>query len=423
MRALIVEILKELAVTAYTILEERTESAELFFIKKELDARRMKDVTIWSVRVFRDFEEDGKRFRGMSEIQVAPGTTKDELRKELAKAYEAAKNVRNEWFELYKGQTEPMKVRENGLTKLSLPEIAGAFAKAIFAADTRSDAFLNSVEIFAEKHEVRFLSSEGFENGYRTACCKGEFVTQCKEPQDVEQFFEFEYEDLTPEALTEKAKAALNTVSDRAKASAAPKTGTYDVVLSDDQLKKLLSFYGFRSMANFVYAGYFDSAVGKSLQGEEVKGEKLNFYAVPKRPYSEEGIPMVERQLLAEGKLCFLQGPTRFARYLGIEPTGAYRACRLENGTVPFEEMKKGCLYPVSFSDFQMDPISGRFGGEIRLAYYYGENGVELLTGGSINGNLVEKQADLEFSLERYTDSDYTGPFAVKVKGVAVAGI
>ena len=76
----------------------------------------------------------------------------------------------------------------------------------------------------------------------------------------------------------------------------------------------------------------------------------------------------------------------------------------------------------MSFSDFQMNPITGQFGGEMRLAYYYGEDGVEILTGGSINGSLLEKQGDLTFSLERYTDASYSGPFAVKINSVAVSG-
>ena len=77
---------------------------------------------------------------------------------------------------------------------------------------------------------------------------------------------------------------------------------------------------------------------------------------------------------------------------------------------------------PVSFSDFQLDSFSGFFGGEIRLAYLFTDGGVKVLTGGSINGNISEAQGDMTFSLERYADSSYEGPLAVKLKGVRVAG-
>ena len=76
----------------------------------------------------------------------------------------------------------------------------------------------------------------------------------------------------------------------------------------------------------------------------------------------------------------------------------------------------------MSFSDFQMDAFTGHFGGEIRLAYLYTDEGVKILTGGSINGSLPEKQGNLLFSTERYDTLTYTGPFAVKIEGVEVAG-
>jgi predicted Zn-dependent protease len=181
-------------------------------------------------------------------------------------------------------------------------------------------------------------------------------------------------------------------------------------------------FYLARAQAGMVFAHYSDYAPGKALQGEEVRGEKLNLTLVPSAPYSDEGIPMRERALIQDGVLQLLFGPTRFCRYLDIEPTGDYWRIRLDNGTVPFDEMKKNCLYPVSFSDFQMDPMDSHFSGEIRLAYLYTDDGVQILTGGSINGSLLEKQGDLVFSTERYTDASYSGPLAIRLKGVSVSG-
>ena len=52
----------------------------------------------------------------------------------------------------------------------------------------------------------------------------------------------------------------------------------------------------------------------------------------------------------------------------------------------------------------------------------YTNDGVEILTGGSINGSLPEKQGNLRFSVERYDTMNYTGPYAVRINGVEVAG-
>ena len=94
------------------------------------------------------------------------------------------------------------------------------------------------------------------------------------------------------------------------------------------------------------------------------------------------------------------------------------------NGTVAFAELKKGpCLWAVDFSDFQMDEMSGHFGGEIRLAYLIDEDGtVTPVTGGSVNGSILEAQKELTFSTDRYLTADYDGPYAVRLKNVSVAG-
>ena len=151
-------------------------------------------------------------------------------------------------------------------------------------------------------------------------------------------------------------------------------------------------------------------------------------------PYSEEKMLLPELAelyevtnlptllFLKDGELKLIYGPNRFCRYLGIEPTGNYQRLGLRNGTVALKDLRKGCLCPVSFSDFQMDAFTGHFGGEIRLAYLYTDEGVKILTGGSINGSLPEKQGNLLFSTERYDTLTYTGPYAVKIEGVEVAG-
>ena len=414
--------LKENAIEVYTVKEITTESAELFFIRHDLDMRRMKNVTSYSVTVFRDFEANGKKMRGSSDAVIAPGSTGEEIRSDLAKAYDAAKNAGNPFFELYQGKTEEPLPDKSTLAKYDVAEIATLFAGAAFQADVDEDAFLNSLEVFAERTTVRFLSSAGFSIGYQKSVVKGEFITQCKKGQDVEQYFEFEYDERTPEALTEKVHEALQVVKDRAKAKENPASGTYDVVLSGENLRELLWYYFAQTATAMVFPHYSGAEVGKSIQGENITGEALNLCAVPALPYSREGVPMKERQLLKDGVVEFLHGDTQFAYYMGIEPTGLYQGGRLENGTVAFDELKKGCLYPVSFSDFRVDPISGEFGGEMRLAYYFDGDEVKILTGGSVNGRIPEIQAGMVFSLERYRDARYEGPFAVKIANVAVAG-
>ena len=134
---------------------------------------------------------------------------------------------------------------------------------------------------------------------------------------------------------------------------------------------------------------------------------------------------MEELPLVRDGKLLAWHGPNRFCRYLGVKPTGTLEKLSCANGTLPFAELKKGpALWAVTFSDFQMDAMSGHFGGEIRLAYLIDEDGtVTPVTGGSVNGSILETQKDLVFSTERYQTARYSGPYAMRVKDVPVAGV
>ena len=422
MRDIILNALWELDIPVYEIEMTEERSAELFFIKKTLDMRRIKNAVRCTVTVYRDFESDGRKFRGSSKAQIFEGMTLSQIKDQLKGAAFAAQFVKNPFYELYEGKKEAPVDMPSTLADRSLEENALLMAGAIFDADTDADAFINSAEVFAIQKKVSLLSSAGTDVAYSQYLVKGEFVTQCKEPQDVEQFFQFEYADLNTEALTQKARRAIAAVRDRAAAEKSPQAGTYSVVLSGDQVPTLLEYYGERAHAAMVFAHYSDWAPGKRIQGEEGKGEKLNLDLLPMAPYSEEGIPMAALPLIVDGELKLIYGPNRFCRYLGIEPTGNYERMGLENGTVALKDLQKGCLCPVSFSDFQMDSFTGHFGGEIRLAYLYTDEGVQILTGGSINGSLPDKQGDLIFSTERYDTLTYTGPFAVRIDGVEVAG-
>lgn len=413
--------LSQCGIDTYLIRRERQETAELFFVKKRLDMRRVKNVILWTVTVYRDFAEGGAPMRGASQVSLSPDAGDEEISHSLKDAYAAAGCVKNPAFELYAGEPAPETEMPSGFRGKDLMESAWLMAGALFAADTRPDAFLNSAEVFMTRSRVHLWSSAGTDTGYDKIDCRGEFVVQCKEPQDVEQYFHFSYAEPDTASLKEKAAQALETVCDRAHATRRPKAGVYDVVLSGENLKKILSFYVFRSNAAMVFPHYSDYAPGKVLQGDG-SGEKLNITLLPETPCSDEGVPMGERILTRNGILLALHGDTRMCRYLGMEPTGTYRRVRLENGTVPFETLRRGCLYPVSFSDFQMDPMSGHFGGEIRLAYLVTDEGVEPVTGGSVNGSFLEKQGELVFSIERYTDAEFDGPMAVRIPGVNVSG-
>ena len=422
----ILSALKKSGVELYQITETREESAELFFIRKSLDMQRRKEIQQASVVVYKDFYEGEKHILGSATVQVQESFTEDQMVEIFQDALFAAGFVKNKYYELYAGQegtsaeTSPM---ADGLSDKSLTEIAHCFAEALFAEDTETDVFLNSAEIFATRTSCRIVNSRGVDAGYQKNRVQGEFVAQCVSGQDVETYQHFAYEDLDTAALRRKVRDTLKMTRDRARAVSAPSAGEYRVILSGDYVREFFSYYVERSGTYMVYSKYSAFQTGCSVQGENVKKDRINLTLKATVPYSDEGIPMKDRELVQDGKLQLLHGGNRYAFYMGLEPTGSYRSYKAPAGEVSLEEMRSApYLEVVNFSDFQMDSFTGHFGGEIRLAYLYdGEKKIPV-TGGSINGSILEAQKSLVFSKEMQVEDAFEGPLAVCLEGVKVAG-
>lgn len=411
-------------ISLWRINESQEETAELFFVKQQLDTRRIKDVHRFEVTVFRDIEGETP-LRGFTSVKLVSSMEDERLDEALKGAYYAAQFAANPYYDLPDPVRAPLVEKPGELAQAPLARSAGKMARALFAPDVHQDAFVNSAELFVSRSAKRIVSSEGTDVSYIDAGVKGEFVVQCREPEDVEMHNIFAYDRLDEAALSAKVAEALTFVRDRARAQRVLKSGNYDLVLSGNAVSEVLSYYKDRASAAMAYARYSTWKPGEDVQGEG-RGERLALTLRAFHPYSAEGIPTgSDLPLLEDGKLLTWHGPNRFCRYLGIRPTGVYEKLSCANGTAAFEELKRGpCLWAVTFSDFQMDRMSGHFGGEIRLAYLIEEDGtVTPVTGGSVNGSILEAQRDFAFSVERYVTAGYDGPYAVRLKHVSVAGI
>ncbi len=447
MKKLIIDTLKKLNIDEYIINDIKRESAELFFIKKNLDVRRMKDAHTYDVVVYRDFVKEGKKCRGQSNAVIYPGMSAEELEQALQSAALAASFVANPWYELPDCSEAAAADAGNTAEKAGkdpaccgFDESCRIMTEALFAedVDTAPDAaFINSAELFIVKADKTIITSKGREFSYVKWYVRGEFVAQCRQPQDVETFGDFEYDCLNAEALCRKIRRTLDYTKARALAENAPKAGKYDVIISGDFVKTIFDYYTDRSGAYYVYAGYSRFKVGNNVQlsseneaeaadvkaAPEEKGDLITMTLKAEEPYSSEAIPMKDRLLLDKGELKTLHGGARFSYYLGIEPTGNYGSIAVEPGSISFEEMKKKpYLHIVNFSDFQMDSFTGHFGGEIRLAFLFdGEKEIPV-TGGSINGSIFDVQKSMLLSREMQEEQGYKGPFAVLLRNVSVAG-
>lgn len=425
----IIKILKECGIQTWFITEKREDTAELYFIKKELDIPRIKSMTSYVVIVMNDATLDApdgskRPMRGVANALISPGMSEADIRTRILDAYKAAGFARNPFYELPEPVVAPHKASASDIASMKIEDAVTAWAKGLFEVDTAEDAFINSVELFVIKTYCHLISSKGTDVSFDKCEARGELVAQCIAPADVEQFRQFSFDHLDIKGLQKKAVDAINDVRARARSKSAPKAGIYSILLTGENLAEVLSYYASRSASALIYPGYSEWKVGTAVQSDVTYGEKLNLDLVASDPYSREGIPMVDRPLMKDGVLQTIHGASRFAYYLGIEPTGDYEKIRLNAGTRDLASLKtESVLEPISFSDFQMDWADGHFKGEMRLALLYHADGtVEELSGGSINGCLPDVENRLLFSKERYSDSSYEGPLAVLIPDVPVAG-
>lgn len=426
----ILSALEKSGVKQYQITETTRDSAELFFVKKNLDMQRVEQIRQAEVVVYQEFWEGEKHCLGSSSVVVQDSFCEEEMEALFREALYAAGFVKNEYYELYAGETAgegDISASQGSRSETSLAKLAQEFSAALFAEDVRDDVFLNSAEIFAYQEDVHIVNSKEVDVCYQRSWVWGEFVAQCTIGQDVETYQHFEYQDfkdgLPTDALQKKVRETLEMTRARAEAVSAPPAGEYRVILPTAFLKEIMQYYISRSGSAMIYPKYSAFAAGCDVQGGEAKKDVINLTLKTTVPYSSEGIPMQDRELVKDGKLQLIHGNNRFACYLGIQPTGVYKSFQMPGGSVTLEEMKQQpYLEVVNFSDFQMDAFTGHFGGEIRLAFLHdGEKRIPV-TGGSINGQILEAQKNLVFSRETQAEGDFEGPMAVCLEGIRVAG-
>lgn len=414
-------ILKKCQIENYLIHTIEEETTELFFIKKALDTRRMKKIKKYQITVYRDFMEADKQMRGSATIDLYESMNEEEMAETLKDAYYAASFVKNPYYPLLEGKEEAMITLPTNLKDHSLEESARLMTEALYQSDNNEKAWINSAELFVTKQVIHILSSAGSKVGYTAYHVAGEFITQCQIPQDVEKYNDFYFDTLNTSALSKQVKEALETTIARANAQVATPAGKYNVILSGPAVQTLLEYYVTNSNVSLVYPKHSSFKVGDAVQGQKITGDALKMTLHAEVPYTAEGLPKTDHVLLENGVLKTLHGEHRLAHYLNVPSIGKFNGIQVAAGSLSFNQMLTGnYLHIVSFSDFQMDTITGHFGGEIRLAFYQKGNQVIPVTGGALSANIKECQTNMYLSQEMQVLKHYEGPKAICFKDIQI---
>ncbi len=429
------EILSKLdGIDGWKLNEKRIESKELFFIKKELDMNRAKDVHHIKITVYKDFEEDGKKYRGSSTTTIHPTMNDEDIRNAIKSALYAAGFVKNEYYPLVKPKVEIQPVMENTFSKHSHSSWMPKLTEEIFKADKYNNGWVNSAELFLDKINTRILNSEGVDASYETYRGELEFITSWKEDgesEEVELYNDIVFSDYDEKLITESVDEMLQISKDKAIAKPTPVLKDIAVILTGEPVKEFFNYYYDQAGARSVYEQTSIAKIDESIQGDAIIGDKVNISLDPfihsstaSAPYDEDGHKLANVSLYEDGILKRYWGSTRFSHYLGIKPTGNIRNIVVEGGSKTLQEIKEGPYLELKvFSDFQMDTLTGDFAGEIRLGWYNDGQKTIPVTGGSISGNISDVHKEMYLSKETQKINNFSGPKSIKLLNISIAGV
>lgn len=409
------------AVSGWLISDNKIESRELFFVKDELNMNRRKDVHHIQLTVYKDFEEDGTKYKGSASVKLSPAMSEKEISDKIDQVAYSASFVKNPYYDLVEPSDDKIKdlSRDEDIFKV-LPQIVDA----VYKNNNYKNGKVNSSEVFVVKNTLRIINSLGVDETYSYNSGEIELVIDWIESgEEVEVIEVLDFSNFSAEEIERKVKEAFDNAKNRAIAKQIYDIKGAPVMLTGESVKEFLSYYVVQASASMVYKKYSQAQVGNNLQGDEIEGDTVNIELLPEisgsvssRYIDADGVKVKELSLVEDGVLKSYHGDSKHSQYLGINVTGSIPNVSVEGGAQSFEQLIDGkCLEVISFSSFQMDTITGDFGGEIRLAKLHDGDKIVPLTGGAITGNISKAQKNMLLSKQTHRICEYIIPKGLKI--------
>ncbi len=416
----------------WKINEKITESKEAFFVKKDIDMLRSKDVHHIYLTVYKDFEEDGVKYRGSSMTEIHPTMDEEEVKRAIEESLYSASFVKNKYYPLVGPNDKEIRVRPNKFDQDSLSNWISILSQEAYLSDIQENGWINSLELFLDKNKVRILNSEGLDLNYSSYRGELEFISNWKEGQgEIELYKNILFSTYDKGQVEASVKEMLLMAKDRAMANPTPQVKDIPLILSGDPVKEFFNYYYSKASSRAIYNKTSTIKIGDNIQGSDIKGDKISMYLDPdldnstfSAPLDSEGQVLERLDLYRDGVLQNYWGNNRFSYYLDIKPSGNMLNMVVGPGSKDLLDLRQGIyLELVAFSDFQMDTLTGDFAGEIRLGYYNDGQKTIPITGGSISGNVNEVHSHIYLSKEIQSNNNFMGPKSIKLINVKIGGV
>ena len=402
---------------------------EIFFVHSKIDMTRAKEVTHYNLMLYKNFIK-GESYTGSSLVSISPGMTSVEIKKLINQGLENASFVKNQSYPIL----EPTQVKSKikNINEIENKPSLSAILKEIQSLDPKTKEALNSMELFIYEEKKTIVNSRGIHVTSVMPKIYQETITQAKGlEEDVELYFENHYSTIKPGQISKQIQEMVIQTIDRSKAVTTPNLGKFPIILSGTSVVEFFNYYVSKSSARAFYEKLSPFKPNDSIMGKEVRGDMVDLWLEPlldgsyySCPFDEDGYPLETIKVIDKGFLIRHWGDLRYSHYVdAVSPTGGLNNFRVAAGQKTLSQLKeKPYVEIVSFSDFQMDTMTGDIGGEIRLGYYFDGTTTVPITKGSIVGNIIECQNNLTLSQEVHSIMNFCGPQSILLQDAMVSG-
>ena len=427
-------ILKKNGIEEWLIRIKKINGTQGYYILDKKEMLRFQNAVQIEVTVYRTFAEGDDKYRGSMTIAISPSMNEKEIGEKLKFAYDSALSVKNKWYPLSNSASrkrtplQQSSIFKDGFRNGNGAQWVERIAGDIFNIEHQGVVF-NALEVSVSENDHSIVNSDGIDYSWTDYSCFTELVTTTAsgEKDEAELFDLFRFSDYSSEQMGRRVKQQVLDTLDRTKAERLSSTGDLPVVLKGKALFEFFSYFINQANARMIFEGMSVFDKGKQLQRG---GDLLTIDAVPALWGSDknnfvdrDGIIPVPVRVLERGKMNSIIADLQFGTYLGEEITGNSRNIHVGPGSFDGDTLKNTpSLETLEFSDFSMNPVTGDFGGEIRLAYFFDGKNTTPVTGGSLTGNINKVIDSIRLSSTIITEGAYEGPVFISMDGVTITG-
>ncbi len=428
----IIQILKNhTSVDEWRINSTTIHSTELFFIKDKLQMNRAKDVENIMLTVYKNFEADEKKYKGSSTIKINPTDDESQISEKIDQSILSASFVKNDFYTLPTPTKKKTPKLESQFQDGDIVETISELVKELYEEEKHSSAFVNSTEFFIDKRMHQILNSNGIDVSFESYFGMLELITEENgETEAIELFDIVNFNDFDRDFIKETIKEQLEYTSLRAKAIPLPNVKDIPVIIRGKSMNEFWDYYLAQTSASMKFQHLHDNNIGDNIQGEDILGDTVSINlkavipnSVRSRFYDDEGVFLKDVVVLDKGIIKNIIATNRFAYYFDLPVSGNLQNIEIHEGSMQENELRKApYLEVISFSAFQMDPMTGFFGGEFRLGIYHDGKKSIPVTLGTVSANIKDAQKEMFFSKERVQSNNIITPRIVKFNKMTIAG-